>query len=52
MLHDSGDSALDGDFEGAFVVKVLDNLLDSVGIKDHADDTAGALCVHSLNSGE
>lgn len=40
MLANSGDGPIDRKLQAFFVLEVLDDLLDEVGVEDHADDAA------------
>ena len=52
MLHDRFNSTLDGDFEGIWIIQVLDDLFNAVGIKNHANDATSSGWIGGLNSRE
>ena len=51
MLADSGDGPVDRQLQACFVVEVLDDLLDEVGVEDHGDDAAGEGAVDGEHTG-
>ena len=52
MLHDRFNSTLDGDFEGNWIIQVLDDLFDVVSIKNHANDATCSGWIGGLYSRE
>ena len=51
MLADSGDGPIDRKFQAFFVLEVLDDLLDEVGVKDHADDASCESVIDGQHAG-